>query len=200
VNTNSQSGDERNNVHMPMNVWTIPNAISFARLLGIPLIVVFGLDPDKSVLAFAVFVVGGFTDWLDGYLARRLNQMSKIGAALDPIADRLYIITAVIVLLIRDMIPLWVVVLVVARDVMMAGHLLRTRRSGFAPPPVHYIGKAATMLLLYSVPLIFLGGATFTLAEFARWTGLAFLIWGVVVYWIAGLLYIAQFKKISQGT
>ena len=65
---------------MPMNVWTIPNAISFARLLGIPLIVVFGLDPDKSVLAFAVFVVGGFTDWLDGYLARRLNQMSKIGA------------------------------------------------------------------------------------------------------------------------
>ena len=198
--TRNGSHIQRNNEHMPTDLWTIPNAVSFARLLGIPLIVIFGLDPDRSFLAFLVFIIAGFTDWLDGFLARHLNQMSKIGAALDPIADRLYILTAVVVLLMRNLLPLWVVVAVVARDVLMAIHLFRSRRAGYAPPPVHYIGKAATMMLLYSVPLIFLGGSSLAIADLSRWLGIAFLMWGIVVYWIAGILYLVQFKNRSQAT
>lgn len=174
-------------------IWTIPNAISFVRLAGIPLVVYLGLDPDKSVWAFLVFVLAGVTDWLDGYLARRLNQLSKIGAALDPVADRLYIIVAVIVLLMRDLVPIWAVVLIVLRDVVLAIHLAIRRKFGYAPPQVHYIGKAATMMLLYSVPLIFLGDGDSALMNAARWFGTAFLLWGIAVYWLAGILYIIQF-------
>jgi len=136
---------------------------------------------------------------VDGFLARKLQQFSKLGQALDPIADRLYIVTAVVVLLMRGLIPWPVVAIIAGRDMMMMIHLSIARRAGYAPPGVHYIGKAATMMLLYSVPLVFLGAGDSATADAARWIGLAFLVWGACVYWYAGWLYIAQFRRLQHA-
>src|SRR3954470_80236 len=73
-------------------VWTVPNAVSALRLLGVPVFLWLVLGPKADVLALVVLMVSGFTDWLDGYLARRMNQTSKLGEILDPVADRLYIL------------------------------------------------------------------------------------------------------------
>ena len=180
-------------------VWNLPNVISLTRILGVAFIVYFGVVDRNDLAVFLVFVWGSVTDWLDGYLARRLNQTSEFGAALDPIADRLYIIAAIGVLLFRALIPLWAVVLIVGRELFMAVHLVRTSRQGFAPPAVHYVGKAGTLLLLYAVPFIFLGATTTAVADFARWLGVAFLMWGIGTYWVAGLLYVKQFREIAHG-
>lgn len=179
-------------------VWNLPNVISMTRILGVGFIVYFGVVQQNDLAVFLVFVWGSVTDWLDGYLARKLNQTSEFGAALDPIADRLYIIAAIAVLLYRELVPLWAVALVVGRELVMGLHLLRASQQGFAPPAVHYVGKAGTLLLLYAVPFIFLGATDIVVADYARWLGMAFLLWGIVTYWIAGLLYIKQFQELKR--
>ena len=180
-------------------IWTIPNIVSFTRLVGVGFIIYYGIFNINDVAVFWVFVWGSVTDWLDGFLARKLNQMSELGATLDPIADRLYIVAALIVLLYRNLVPLWIVVAIVLREIFMGLHLLRAARAGFEPPAVHYVGKAGTLLLLYAVPFIFLGASTVNIADFARWIGLAFLGWGVVTYWVAGLLYVAQYQRLTRA-
>ena len=177
----------------------LPNAISLTRIAGAFFIVYFGIFNVNDVAVFLVFVWGSVTDWLDGYLARKLNQQTAFGAALDPIADRLYIVTAVGVLLARDLIPLAAVVLIVGRELAMGLHLWRSSRAGYAAPAVHYVGKAGTLLLLYAVPFIFLGASDLGLADIARWIGLAFLWWGVVTYWLAGYMYVRQYQLVSRS-
>lgn len=180
-------------------IWTIPNIVSLTRLIGVVFIVYYGIFNINDVAVFWVFVWGSVTDWLDGFLARKLDQMSVLGATLDPIADRLYIVSALIVLLYRSLVPVWVVVAIVLREVLMGLHLLRTARAGFDPPAVHYVGKAGTLLLLYAVPFIFLGASTVNGADLARWIGLAFLGWGVVTYWVAGILYVNQYQRLIRA-
>src|SRR3954462_10130907 len=77
-------------------IWTVPNAVSALRLLGVPLFLWLVLGPEADVLALLLLMLSGFTDWLDGYLARRLHQTSKLGEILDPVADRLYILAVVV--------------------------------------------------------------------------------------------------------
>ena len=177
-------------------VWTIPNIISMVRLAGVPLFLWLVIGPEADVWALVVLMISGFTDWLDGYLARRLNQMSRLGEILDPVADRLYILAAVIGLLYRDIIPLWVAVLLPARDLFLWCLVPFLRTRGYSALPVHYLGKAATAALLYSFPMLFLGdgdGPAATLAEVFGW---AFAIWGIGLYWWAGLLYAWQVRKL----
>lgn len=174
------------------NVWTIPNLISFSRLVGVPLIPYFAIVQGNDLAAFLVFVVASVTDWLDGWLARKLNQYSDLGAALDPIADRLYIVVALFTLVYRDLLPLWLVLVVLLRDALMLFHQLEVRRSGYAPQPVHYVGKAGTLMLLYAVPFIFLGQISTPITTLGKWVGYAFFIWGVFTYWYAGYLYRKQ--------
>src|SRR6476469_6496538 len=100
-------------------VWTIPNIISMVRLAGVPLFLWLVIGPEADVWALVVLMIAGFSDWLDGYLARRLDQMSKLGEILDPVADRLYILAAVIGLLYRDIIPWWVAVAIPLRDALL---------------------------------------------------------------------------------
>ncbi|MDN5762343.1 MAG: CDP-alcohol phosphatidyltransferase family protein, partial [Microlunatus sp.] len=138
-------------------VWTVPNALSLLRLLGVPLVVWLILGPQADWLAVVVLVIAGLTDWLDGYLARRWHQRSRVGQLLDPVADRLYILAIIGSLAIRGIIPWWMVVVLAARDVMIAllVPLLHTR--GYSSLPVHFLGKAATFCLLYAFPLVLLG-------------------------------------------
>ena len=180
-------------------MWTIPNIISFARLLGIPLIIYFGVIDINDKAAFAIFAVASITDWLDGFLARRLNQFSDLGALLDPIADRLYIAAAVGVLLIRGLIPAVAVFLILGREIFLLFLQLLNRGRGFAPPSVHYVGKAGTLLLLYSLPAIFLGNIGFAGSNVFHFLGVAFLWWGVGIYWYSGFLYHVQMRDLFRS-
>ena len=177
-------------------VWTIPNIISMVRLAGVPLFLWLVIGPEADVWALVVLMISGFTDWLDGYLARRLNQMSKLGEILDPVADRLYILAAVIGLLYRDIIPLWVAVLLPARDLFLWCLVPFLRTRGYSALPVHYLGKAATAALLYSFPMLFLGDGDGPVATLSEVFGWAFAIWGIGLYWWAGLLYAWQVRKL----
>lgn len=173
-------------------MWTIPNIVSFLRLLGIPALLYFGLVEQNDAIAFWIFALASITDWLDGFLARKLNQFSEIGALLDPIADRLYILTAIAVLLIRGLIPQFAVFLICLREVWLAILQFKNRRAGYKPPPVHYVGKAGTLLILYSLPALFLANLELNNAIAFHYLGSAFLWWGIGTYWYAGFLYQKQ--------
>jgi cardiolipin synthase len=173
-------------------VWTVPNVLSFLRLAGVPLMIWLILGPHSDLLAVLVLAAAGFTDWLDGYIARRWHQTSRVGQMLDPVADRLYILAVVVCLALRDLVPWWLVIGLVARDVMIALLVPMLRTRGFSSLPVHFLGKAATFNLLYAFPLILLGAADGTDWLLARVLGWAFTLWGVSLYWWAGILYLVQ--------
>jgi cardiolipin synthase len=180
-------------------VWTLPNVLSLARLVGVPLMVWLILVPHADLLAVVVLAAAGFTDWLDGFLARRWHQTSRVGQMLDPIADRLYIMAVVICLAVRAVIPWWLVVGLVARDVLIAllVPLLRTR--GFSSLPVHFLGKAATFNLLYAFPLVLLGAPEGMDWAPARVLGWAFALWGTGLYWWAAVLYLVQTLRLLRA-
>jgi cardiolipin synthase len=172
----------------PDRIVTIPNALSLLRLIGVPVFLWLVLVPQADIAAFVLLVVAGATDWLDGYLARRLNQQSRIGVLLDPLADRLYIAATLLGLALRELIPWWLVGILVARELFLLALLPRLRRAGKLALPVTYVGKAATFCLLWGFPLLLLSGVpTFGVAAAAF--GWAFALWGTYLYWWAGLRY-----------
>ena len=179
-----------------MRVFTIPNLLSILRLAGVPLFLWLVLGPKEDGLALAVLMVSGITDWLDGYLARRLKQTSQLGQILDPVADRLYILAVVFGLAWRDIIPWWLAFLLPARDLLLWGLVPFLRTRGYHALPVHFLGKAATANLLYAFPLLLLGDGDGVVASLAEVFGWAFAIWGTGLYWWAGLLYAWQVRKL----
>ena len=172
--------------------WTIPNALSALRLLGVPVFFWLIVGPENDGLALIILIISSFTDWLDGFLARKLNQFSRLGELLDPLADRLYVVAALAALYIRDLLPIWVVVALILRDVLMFLLLIYLKRFGITGIPVHFVGKAATMNLLYALPLVLLGTYSGLVGQVGHVFGWAFLIWGITMYWYAGLLYYRQ--------
>ena len=177
-------------------VLTVPNIISIVRLAGVPLFLWLVLGPQADGWALAVLMASGITDWLDGFLARKLNQTSKLGQVLDPVADRLYILAVVIGLAWRDIIPWWLAVLLPARDLLLWGLVPFLRTRGYHALPVHFLGKAATFNLLYAFPLLLLGDGEGVIASLADVFGWAFAIWGTGLYWWAGILYAWQVRKL----
>lgn len=180
-------------------IWTVPNALSVLRLLGVPLFLWLLLGPHQDGWALTVLAVSGFTDWLDGVLARSLNQLSRLGALLDPLADRLYILATLLGLVLRHLIPWWLAVLIVGRDVIVGLALPRLRKAGYGPPEVHYLGKAATFCLLYAFPLLLLGTYSGTVADIARPTAWAFTIWGTALYLWSGVVYLNQIRGLIRN-
>jgi cardiolipin synthase (CMP-forming) len=181
-------------------IWTIPNAISVARLAGVPVFLwlVLGLPHTaaKDWWAVGLLIASGASDWLDGKIARALNQQSRLGQVLDPAADRLYIVATVVALAIRAIIPWWLVALLAAREVLMAGVLWLLRRRGWGALQVSFVGKTATLCLLYAFPLLFLGSHVAGYAETARVAGWTMAIWGSALYWCAAVLYIVQARRL----
>ncbi|HEX3787854.1 MAG TPA: CDP-alcohol phosphatidyltransferase family protein [Pseudonocardiaceae bacterium] len=171
---------------------TVPNALSVLRLAGVPLFLWLLLGPKLDLLALVVLVASAITDWLDGKLARWLNQTSRLGALLDPAADRLYIVSTVIAFVVRQIVPWWLAVILIGKDLVVGLCLPVLRRHGFAPPEVHYVGKAATFALLYAFPLLLLAQGTSTAARIAWPIGFAFAVWGSTLYVWSGVLYVAQ--------
>jgi cardiolipin synthase len=181
-------------------VWTLPNLLSMARLAGVPLFLWLVLVPEADGWALGLLMLSGITDYLDGYLARKLDQTSALGEILDPVADRLYILAVVIGLALREIIPWWVALILPLRDLLLWGlvPLLRTR--GYSALPVHFLGKAATFNLLYAFPLLLLGDGTGVVASLAEVFGWAFAIWGIGLYWWAGVLYAWQVRRLLAET
>jgi CDP-diacylglycerol--glycerol-3-phosphate 3-phosphatidyltransferase len=118
---------------LPERVWTLPNALSVLRLLGVPLFLWLLLGPQADGWALVVLMVAGITDWADGKLAKWLNQYSRLGALLDPAADRLYIVATLIALALREIVPVWLVALLVGRELVLGIALLVLRRYGYPP-------------------------------------------------------------------
>lgn len=183
-------------------VLTIPNAISVARLAGVPVFLwlVLGVRTQAGDWwAVGLLIASGASDWLDGKIARALNQQSRLGQVLDPTADRAYIVATVIALAVRAIIPWWLVILLAVRELMLGVVLLVLRRRGYGPLQVSFVGKAATLALLYAFPLLFLGAHTASYSEAARIAGWAFAIWGSALYWCAAVLYVEQARRILRG-
>ncbi|MGY1616525.1 CDP-alcohol phosphatidyltransferase family protein [Geodermatophilus sp. SYSU D00691] len=173
-------------------VWTVPNALSVLRLLGVPLFLWLLLGPEADGWAIVVLALSGLSDWADGKLARLLDQGSRLGALLDPAADRLYIVAALVALTLRGVVPLWLVLVLLGREVVLAVTLLVLRRYGYMPLQVHYLGKAATFLMLYAFPILLLAQGDGPVARVAEPVAWAFTIWGTAFYLLAGLLYVVQ--------
>ncbi|CCH33723.1 CDP-alcohol phosphatidyltransferase [Saccharothrix espanaensis DSM 44229] len=181
--------------HDPADRWlTIPNALSVLRLLGVPLFLYLLLGPQADGWAVVVLVAAGLSDWLDGKLARWLDQMSRLGAVLDPAADRLYILATLVAFVVRDIVPWWVAAVLVGRELVVGACLPVLRHRGYGPFEVSYLGKGATFNLLYAFPMLLLAQGTSTAALIARPVAYAFMAWGGALYLWSGALYVYQFS------
>ncbi|HLS73249.1 MAG TPA: CDP-alcohol phosphatidyltransferase family protein [Actinomycetaceae bacterium] len=178
-------------------VWTVPNAISFLRLALIP-VFAWLILAEHDVWALVVLALAGATDWLDGFIARRFDQMSRLGVLLDPAADRLYIFATLLGLAYRDLVPWWLVVVIVARELVLATTIPVLLRYGYGALPVHMAGKAGTFCLMYAFPLLLLASVPGLVGEVAWTVGWAVALWGVGLYWFACLLYLEQVARIVR--
>jgi cardiolipin synthase len=186
-------------VDAPERVWTVPNIVSFIRLAGVPLFLYLFLVAHAEAAAVTVLAVGGTTDWVDGYLARRLGQVSKLGALLDPFADRLYILATLIAFTIAGVVPWLFAAALLLRELAVGIGLLVLRHYGVGPPEVHYVGKTATFLLLAGFPMLLLARASEAAAPIASASGWALAWWGLGLYWVAGGLYLAQIGAVIRA-
>ncbi|GAB3935606.1 hypothetical protein GCM10027614_10610 [Micromonospora vulcania] len=149
--------------------------------------------------ALVVLAIGGTTDWVDGWIARRLRQVSRLGELLDPLADRLYILATLIAFTAREVVPWQFTAALLAREVLLLGSLAVLRRHGYGPPPVHYVGKTATFLLLAAFPVLLLATASTAVETAAYAIGWGLAWWGLVLYWVAGAMYVVQAARLVRA-
>jgi cardiolipin synthase len=180
-------------------IWTIPNVISFIRLLGVPLFLYLLLGPQNDVAALIVLAIGGTTDWVDGYVARRMNSVSRLGELLDPFADRLYILATLIGFTVRGVVPYWLTGALLLREAVLGIALLVLRRHGYGPPPVHYVGKTGTFVLLAAFPVLLLAHAVPSIESWAAPIGWGLAWWALGLYWAAAVLYLAQTVQLLRA-
>jgi len=174
---------------MSSSVISVPNALTLLRFLGIPLFIYLTLNLEADGWAIIVLIIGGATDYFDGKLARAWNQTSRFGELADPAIDRLYILAILVVFLVRDIIPTWMIIAIVGRDFILGLITIAMNRKGFPPFTVTYLGKAATFNLMYAFPFLLLAqkdGAWGTIAYIFGWS---FAIWGIALYISTGISY-----------
>lgn len=173
----------------------VPNLLSFLRLALIPVFLWLILS-HQGGFAVALLIFAGVTDYLDGVIARKYNLVTRLGQLIDPAADRLYIFTTLIGLVLTGVIPFWLAAVVIARDLMLLIVYPVLATHGYGPLPVHYLGKAGTFALLYAFPLLLLANvfsdASFVIQPIA-W---AFALWGAGLYWWAGFVYLKQVRDL----
>ncbi len=179
-------------------VWTAANAITFARLLGLPLFAWLLLGQDEPGLAFAVLVVVATTDWIDGYVARRFDQVTRLGRTLDPVVDRALLATAGICMAIAGILPWWILLAIVLRDVV----LLLTYAILFRRVPdiaVTRVGKFATACLLVGIPSFLVAVVDWPGQGLAVVVAWVFTLPGLVAYYVAGWQYVRAALRLRAG-
>jgi len=187
----AREGEER----VGDRILTIPNVLSFLRLAILPLVYVLLVgDRDRQMTAFWLLFVFSWSDWFDGYIARRFDQVSRLGKLLDPISDRVLFVVVGIALVVADVVPAWVVVATLARDVpVLVGGVVLLRRQ-IPPPAVTRIGKMATFLLMWAFPSFLLSTAQGGPGGdvHGAWRLFAWAMYGpgLVLYWISAAQYV----------
>ena len=184
-------------VPVSSRIVTIPNILSLFRLLLIPVFFVLLLTGHYG-WALLLIAVSALTDFVDGYVARHFNQITRLGQLLDPAADRLFILSTLVGLGVVGVLPWWFVGVIVARDVLLLvlGVVLANHR--FGPLPVHHLGKMGTFAILFSMPVLLLAAAFPDTAFLALPIGWAAGIWGVFLYWWAGVAYALQAARMIR--
>ena len=176
-------------------ILTVPNVISFIRLAAIPVFWWLLLAEDDVAAATILFALIATTDWIDGFLARRLNQVTKLGKSLDPVADRLMIFSAVVAGLIAGIVPVVIGVTLIVREVYMALVTMALVLRGKGVLEVRYLGKLATFAVYSSI-------GWFYMAEipFLEWLTrpLAWIagVVGLVLYWITAFQYTGDARRV----
>lgn len=181
-------------------IWTVPNFVSFLRIASIPFIA-WLVTNHFLIQSLIVMAISSASDGLDGYLARRFNQVSLLGQVLDPIADRLLIICSAFSLGIAGIVPWWLLIAICMRDVVLAVQILVLAQRGYGPLPVHFVGKAGTAMLLISIPVLIISDIVHNwFFYFAHCAGLAMVWWGLGLYWLAGIIYLSQgYRLLKHG-
>lgn len=175
----------------------IPNALTLLRALGVPVFLYIFMVLDQPITAFFIIALGGVTDYLDGKIARALNQITDFGAKFDPIVDRLYITAVILALASKDYLPWWLVLAIIFRDLALLLVVVMQKIKGMKYLEVTFLGKAATFNLLYAFPLLLLIDAS-NIGELAFIMGWAFAIWGVSLYFYTGFQYLIRALKVLR--
>lgn len=201
MDTPGPSADPRDQFTVTTDrILTVPNALSGLRLVLIAIYCWLVLGPQWDVAAVVVLAISGVTDFLDGYIARRWSQVSSLGQILDPLVDRLTIAAVVVTLALRSIIPWWLVMALVAREIVLITLLPALRRRGLSALPVHYLGKAATFFLFFGFPLLLAGTGPADWQSLSSWLGWALVLWGVGLYWYSAALYVDQTIRIVRAS
>jgi cardiolipin synthase len=178
-------------------ILTVPNVLSFIRLALVPVFLVL-IIVRAEFIALLVLVFSSLSDYLDGVIARRFHQVTRLGQLLDPAADRLFIFAALIGLAVSGVIPWWLVSVVVGRDVVLLLLGITLANYGYGPLPVHHLGKMATFSLFYALPILMIGEAFPPTAWVTNPLGWAFAIWGAFLYWWAGVIYVIETVRVIR--
>jgi cardiolipin synthase len=181
-------------------VFTVANVLSLLRILLIPLFVFLIVHRPTTTVGILLFAAVSATDWVDGWVARRMGQVSELGKILDPTADRLAIAAGLIALVARGAFPLWAALLILVRDaiILLAGVAVFTARR--IRLEVRFIGKAATFMLMLAVPGISWGTLELALADAALVVGWVCFAVGIVEYYVAAGVYAADIRRALART
>ena len=178
-------------------ILTVPNVLSFLRLLMVPVFFVL-IVVGNELGALILLVISTITDFVDGQIARRFNQITRLGQLLDPAADRLLILAALLGLAIAQVLPWWFVIAVISRDVLLIVLGIVLANHGYGPLPVHHLGKFATFCLFASLPILMLGEAFPAVQTVTSPIGWAAALWGGFLYWWAGILYLLETVRLIR--
>lgn len=177
----------------PQKVWTLPNKVSFARVIFfLPFTLAF-IASGEYAWALVMMALLGITDWLDGFLARRLNQISDLGKELDPVADRASIMLVSFGLVLAGLLPWYIFALIIMVDVGLVA-LGTAWFGGYPDTHVSRIGKVRTALLLTAFPLLLFAAALDNQMVLA--IALMILWCGLVLHWVAGARYVQQMVQL----
>ena len=175
-------------------ILTIPNVISFARLASVPVFVWLFVSGRENA-GWLLYAIGAWSDFFDGFIARRTNQVSELGKILDPVADRVLIIALAVALVARDVLAWPLALVIIARDVLIVAFAPLLERRGMQRIAVNFIGKTATAALLAGLSLLAYSETTFPWADSGDDIGIWFTIVGAVLYWVAGALYAREASR-----
>ncbi len=174
----------------PNRIVTVPNVISFVRLLLIPVFLWLLLAEQERVAAGFLLAFLGATDWVDGYIARHFDQESELGRIVDPIADRLLVVAAAVGLLIDGSAPRWVVTLILVREAIISTATMMLAAAGARRIDVVWSGKAGTFALMFALPLFLMGTVGGTLGDLLRAAAWVCTAGGLPLSWYATFLYL----------
>ena len=181
-----------------MTIFNIPNVLTITRIAITPLIIYLTLQNQLIIVCILIFF-SSFTDWLDGYIARRFNQFTRLGELLDPISDRIYILALLFIVYYLEALHILLIVLIILRELIMTIVIAFLKTKGITGLPVHYLGKMGAFNLLIGIPgLIF--AKAFPNQDYIWLTiGWSFLLWGIFLYFFSTIKYLSQARSILKN-